>query len=195
MDRLTNNSDLIVRRLHPGERKEIGNHLLRLDEDFRRTRFFATVSDCFIRDHAENIFNNNGLVCGAFLDGELRGVAELRQTSPGWPSIAEAAFSVETGWQSLGIGDALFDYLFAMAQNRGIGTIRMNCLNENTRMRHLATKHHARLKSGRDGIEADLRTFWPTAASLLKEILGETRGYMRAFFGKRRVDQSEGLVA
>lgn len=32
MDRLTNNSDLIVRRLHPGERKEIGNHLLRLDE-------------------------------------------------------------------------------------------------------------------------------------------------------------------
>lgn len=58
----------------------------------------------------------------------------------------------------------------------------MMCLKESSRMRHLATKHHALLRSNYDAVDAVLQSYWPTPASMVAEILGETRGYAHRLF-------------
>ncbi|MGJ8570836.1 MAG: hypothetical protein ACSHXI_09065 [Hoeflea sp.] len=76
----------------------------------------------------------------------------------------------------------MFERMFAMAQNRGVRTIQMMCLKENSRMRHLAAKHHALLRNDQDANDAVLHPYWPTPASVLEEIVGETRGYTHRLF-------------
>lgn len=109
---------------------------------------------------------------------------ELRGLFHSWPATTEAAFSVEAEWQSIGIGDALFEQMFAMAQNRGVGKIQMMCLKENSHMRHLAVKHNARLAVDVDVVEAILYPNWPTPVSISVEIIAETRGYSYLAFGQ-----------
>ena len=174
--------DIPVSRLYAANQDSICDHFLRLDIRSRRARFCGAVSDGGILDYAQNIFRGDSIVCGASVDGQLRGIVELRGVFHSWRSTTEAAFSVELDWQSIGIGDALFERMFAMARNRGVRTIQMMCLKENSRMRHLATKHHALLRNERDAVEAVLHPFWPTPASVVEEIVGETRGYARRLF-------------
>jgi GNAT superfamily N-acetyltransferase len=169
--------DILVSRLYAANQDNICDHFLRLDIRSRRARFCGAVSDGGILKYAENIFRNDSIVCGASVDGQVRGIVELRGVFHSWPSTAEAAFSVELDWQNIGIGDALFERMFAMAQNRGVRTIQMMCLKGNSRMRHLATKHHALLRNDQDAAEAVLHPYWPTPASMVEEIVGEARSY------------------
>ena len=53
-------------------------HLLRLDLQSRRSRFAGAVSDQFLRDYAELAFSIDVIIHGFFVDGVLRGAAELR---------------------------------------------------------------------------------------------------------------------
>jgi GNAT superfamily N-acetyltransferase len=174
--------DILVSRLYAANQDSIRDHFLRLDIRSRRARFCGAVSDDGILDCAQNIFRNDSIVCGASVDGQLRGIVELRGVFHSWRSTTEAAFSVKLDWQNIGIGDALFERMFAMAQNRGVRTVQMICLKENSRLRHLATKHHALLRNGHDSVEAVLHPYWPTPASLVEEIVGETRGYAHRLF-------------
>ena len=175
--------DLIVRRLHRGDQADICDHFLRLDGTARRARFCGAVSNEAVLAYAHKVFRPNSIVCGAFIDAQLRGLGELRGLFRGWPTTAEAAFSVETKWQNIGIGDALFERMFAMAQNRGVREIQMLCLKENGRMQTLAFKHHARLSVDQDAIAAVLHPGRPTPGSIATEIIGETIGYSHLFFG------------
>ena len=174
--------DILVSRIYAANQENIRDHFLRLDFGSRRARFCRAVSDDGILEYAQNIFRGDSIVCGASVDGQLRGIVELRGVFHSWRSTTEAAFSVEPAWQNIGIGDALFERMFAMAQNRGVRTIQMMCLKENSRMRHLATKHNALLRSEHDVIEAVLHPYWPTPASVLKEIVGETKGHAHRVF-------------
>ena len=169
--------DILVSRIYAANQENIRDHFLRLDFGSRRARFCGAISDYRISKYAKNIFRSDSIVCGAFVDGRLCGVVELRGVFQTWPSNAEAAISVELDWQNVGIGDALFERIFAMAQTRGVRTIRMMCLKENSRMRHLATKHHALLRNDQDTIEAVLRPHWATLTSVMEEVVGETRSY------------------
>ncbi|WP_108815105.1 GNAT family N-acetyltransferase [Loktanella sp. Alg231-35] len=171
-----------VCRLSAASQKSICDHFQRLDLTSRWARFCGAISDEDVLKYAQNIFRHNAVVCGALVEGQLRGVVELRGLFQSWPSTAEAAFSVEPDWQNIGIGDALFERMFAMARNRGVRTIQMICLKENSRMRHLAAKHDAQLHYDQDATEAILRPFWPTPASLMEEIVGETRSYAHRLF-------------
>lgn len=171
-----------VCRLSAASQSSICDHFQRLDPTSRRARFCGAISDDAVLKYAQNIFRHDAIVCGAFVEGQVRGVVELRGLFRSWPSTAEAAFSVEPDWQNIGIGDALFDRMFAMAQNRGVRTIQMICLKENSRMRHLAAKHDARLHFNQDATEAVLHPYWPTPASVIEEIVGETRGYALRLF-------------
>jgi|TARA_B110000908_G_scaffold133529_1_gene157505 GNAT superfamily N-acetyltransferase len=174
--------NVLVRRLYTANQDNVRDHFLRLDIQSRRARFCGAVSDNRILEYAQNIIRCDSIVCGASVEGQLRGIVELRGVFHSWPTTTEAAFSVESDWQNMGIGDALFERMFAMAKNRGVRTIQMICLRENSRMRHLATKHHALLRNDEDTIEAVLHPYWPTPASLLQEIVGETKGYAHRLF-------------
>ena len=169
-----------IRRLWAVDQEAILSHLLSLDSETRRIRFAGTISDQGIEDYASGILRYDSVICGAFIDGKLRAIAELRGLMNGWPTSAEAAFSVEPAWQNRGIGDTLFDHILAIAQNRSVKTLYMICLRENERMKHLAVKHKAQLEYHPGEVEAHLDTHWPTPFSMVREIAGETRGLTSA---------------
>ena len=84
-----------VRKLWFGETTSYRDHLLRLDPDSRQRRFSGGVSDDFIARHAQTIDEVGVVVHGFFIDGVLRGAAELRPLGGPFAYQAEAAFSVE----------------------------------------------------------------------------------------------------
>lgn len=174
--------DLVVRRVHSGDQNDICDHFLRLDVGSRRSRFFGAVSDAGVLKYARNVIRYDSVAGGAFVGGQLRGLVELSGLFHSWPSTAEAAFSVETDWQNIGIGDALFEQMFAMAQNRRVRTVQMTCLKENSHMRHLAAKHNARLFFDADAVEAVLYPNSPTPGSIAKEMIAQTREYSHVLF-------------
>jgi GNAT superfamily N-acetyltransferase len=134
-----------IRKLSVGEAPFYRAHLLRLDAESRRNRFNGTVSDAYIRGFAESSNLADAVIHGFFLDGVLRGVAELR---PLPACEAEVALSIEKDWQGHGVGAALLERTLIAARNREIKTLHLTCLVENLRMRHLARQFNAELKVG-----------------------------------------------
>ncbi|WP_299637433.1 hypothetical protein [uncultured Ruegeria sp.] len=175
--------DPVVRRLRFGDQNDICEHFLQFDNQTRRARFCGAVSNKGVLSYAQNVLRYDGIACGAFVCGQLRGLAELRGLFHSWPATTEPAFSVEAEWQSIGIGDALFEQMFAMVQNRGVGTIQMMRLKKNGHMRHLAVKHNARLVVDADVVEAILYPNWPTPVSIAVEIFAETSRCSYLAFG------------
>lgn len=165
-----------IRRLWPMDQPAVLDHFLSLDRDIRHMRFGGGVGDGFLRDYADDVLKVGSVIFGAFPDGELRAVGELRGLLDAWPVRAEAAFSVERVWQDRGIGDALVTRVIAAAQNRSVNTLNMICLPENRKMQHLAMKHHAVLDLSVDEVEARLDPPWPTPSSLAEEFAGEAQG-------------------
>ncbi|WP_282027873.1 GNAT family N-acetyltransferase [Ruegeria faecimaris] len=180
-DRRTS-QDLVVRRLGFGDQDKICDHFLRLDVQTRRARFCGAVDDNGVLSYAQNILRYNSIACGAFVWGQLRGLVELRGLFHSWPSKPEVALSVEAEWQGIGIGDALFRQMYAMAQNRGVRTIQMMCLKENRHMRYLAAKHNARFVADADVVESVLHPNWPTPTSIAIEIFAEIRAHSHLLF-------------
>lgn len=175
----TPNFDVTIRKLWKHDQEAVNDHFLRLDQDSRRLRFGSFVDDSNLNKYTEQLLSFDSVIFGAFCDGKLRAVAELRGLFHSWPMSAEAAFSVERGWQDHGIGEALFNRLVSAAQNRGVKKLNMLCLRDNDRMRHLASKHHAVLEFHTGEVEATLAPPWPTAFSLTEEFVGETKNFAR----------------
>lgn len=171
-----------IRRLWAPDTPELIDHFLRLDAETRRLRFGGVVSDRFVRDYSTHILSDGSVVFGAFPDGALRGIAELRGVLDSKPRCAEAALLVEPAWQDGGIGDALLNRLIAAAQNRGIHKLCMMCLRENRRMQNLAKKHNAHLEVDIENVEAALAPPWPTPMSMFEEVFGDTRSYIYTMF-------------
>src|SRR5205085_2862091 len=117
-----------IRKLWPAQSENYRDHLLRLDAQSRRSRFGGAVADEFIRNYVELSRNLDGVVHGFFVDGTLRGAAELRPLGPRFGNEAEAAFSIEQPWQSNGVGTALLERTLLAARNRAIKHLHMACL-------------------------------------------------------------------
>jgi hypothetical protein len=94
----------VFRKLSAAERGKLRDHLLRLSRPDRVLRFFGALSDAAVAAYCDDIDWDRGYVIGCFIDGTLRGVAELRFDGSTWPTRVEAAVSVETEWQDHGIG-------------------------------------------------------------------------------------------
>jgi hypothetical protein len=86
----------VIRKLWISEAEDYRDHLLRLDVDSRRNRFAGAVSDDFVRDYAALSFGIDAVIHGFFIDGTLRGAAELRPIGAPLMREAEAAFSIES---------------------------------------------------------------------------------------------------
>jgi hypothetical protein len=89
----------VIRKLWLGEADRYRDHLLRLDAESRHSRFGGGVSDEFIRNYVGTTFGLSAVVHGFFVDGVLRGAAELRPLGPAFAREAEAALSIESDWQ------------------------------------------------------------------------------------------------
>lgn len=167
---------ITIRRLWPAESGLFRAHFDRLDETARANRFGGAVHGSFIDAYVRSAFAGNGLVYGAFVEGNLHGVGELKLISTSYPWSAEAAFSVEPEFQHRGIGDALMERLIAVARNRGISAMDLWCRTSNSTMRHLADRHGADLEFLGEEAHGRLTMPFPTPSSLIEEFFGEAMG-------------------
>jgi len=86
--------DGVIRKLWIDRAGPYRDPLLRLDAESRRNRFGGAVSDEFIHKYIALPIGLDAVIHGYFVDGVLRGVAELRPLGPGLTDEAEAAFSM-----------------------------------------------------------------------------------------------------
>ncbi len=163
-----------IRKLWPGETDAYRDHLLRLDHESRHRRFSGAVADEVIARHAATANGLGVVVYGFFVDGVLRGAAELRQSGSLFSHEAEAAFSIEQPWQSHGVGTGLLERTLLSARNRGIKSLRMDCLAENRRMQQLARKFDAEFSFDFGSVVGEVDPPRSTALSLLREVMADT---------------------
>ena len=132
-----------IRKLWDGETDAYRDHLLRLDPESRRNRFSGSIADEAIRSFAATARGPDVIVHGFFVDGVLRGAADLHIVRPLDLRLAEAAFSIERPWQSRRVGSALLERTLLSARNRGVKQVQVSCLPQNKRMQQLARKFEA----------------------------------------------------
>lgn len=172
----------LIRRLWTPDLPVVVDFFVRLNPSTRRSRFGAAVNDRYVAKYAQGIIRVDAVVYGAFVAGQLCGVAELRGLTYSWHREAEIGIVVEPARQDEGVGDALLGRIIAAAQNRRVKTVHMICLPENKRMQSLARKHKAVLAYDCDNVEARLDPPWPTPVSLVQEMLVDPRSYLHAVF-------------
>ena len=170
----------VIRKLWIGEAGKYRDHLLRLDAQSRHSRFGGGVSDEFIENYVATTLGLNAVIHGYFVDGVLRGAAELRSLGPAFARQAETAFSIEAAWQSLGVGSALLERTLLAARNRGIKTLHMACLADNRRMQELARKFAAELTFDFGGVVGEVAAARPTPLSVLREAIADGHGFATA---------------
>src|SRR5262245_37757186 len=105
-----------IESLSPQNMHLLPEHLLRLEIESRRSRFGHAASDRLVLDYAARIDCSNTAVLACFIDGQMRGAAELRSLDATWCATAEAAFSIERPWQGRGLGTALMSRVIATAR-------------------------------------------------------------------------------
>lgn len=170
----------VIRKLWIGETTRYRDHMLRLDPGSRHSRFAGGVSDEFICRYVELSNTLDTVVYGFFLDGIMRGAAELRLLGNNLPRQAEAAISVEKRWQSHGVGSALLRHILLAARNRRIRLLHMACLAENQRMQQLARKFDAELSFDFGNVVGEVESSRPTPLSLMRELMTDSHGFATA---------------
>jgi GNAT superfamily N-acetyltransferase len=172
----------LIRKLWIGEAEDYRDHLLRLDAESRRNRFAGTVSDEFVRGYADLSFGIDAVIHGFYVEGTLRGAAELRPIGTPMTREAEAAFSIEKPWQSHGVGSMLLERTLLAARNRGLKFLHLACLADNKRMQQLARKFDAELSFDFSSVVGEVAAPRPTPLSLMREILADGHGFATAMF-------------
>jgi GNAT superfamily N-acetyltransferase len=171
-----------IRKLWIGETDAYRDHLLRLDPESRHRRFSGAMADEVIARHAATANNIGVVVHGFFVDGVLRGAAELRQNGSLFSHQAEAAFSIEQPWQSHGVGTELLERTLLSARNRGINSLRMDCLAENKRMQQLARKFDAEFSFDFGSVTGEVDPPRSTLLSLLREVMADSHAITARVF-------------
>lgn len=172
----------VYRKLVPAELIAWSDHLKRLSPEARQARFSGTVSDETIEAYCRKIEWLTTVLVGAFVDGTLRGVAELRSLEPGTGWRAEVAVTVEDAWQDHGLGTELLRRAVVYARNRGLKSLYMICLTDNRRMQAIARKLEGQLSFEGSQVEADIAMPFPTQLTLLAEVLGDGAAFAAAFW-------------
>jgi len=162
-------AQISFRKLWANDASALRAHLLRLDPESRRMRFGTPVTDYFIDHYAQNALGSHSISHGYFVDGVLRGVAELRGFRAVTGGEAEAAFSVEKDFQNKGIGTELFGRTVLAARNRGISRLFVNFLSQNARMQAIAKKFDAVLTFDSDGVQGKIDAPRANPLSMWKE--------------------------
>jgi GNAT superfamily N-acetyltransferase len=169
-----------IRKLWIGETDQYRDHLLRLDPISRRNRFSGAISDDFIGRYVGISNCLDAVIHGFFVDGTLRGAAELRPLGAVLPQEAEVAFSIEASWQSHGVGTALLERTLLAARNRGFKLLHMACLADNRRMQQLAGKFSAELTFDYGSVVGEVEAPFATPLSLMREIVSDAHGFATA---------------
>ncbi len=171
----------VLQKLGSLDRSHIEAHLLRLEAADRQMRFCGMVSDQSICTYSEQIDWSETNVLWCFVDGELRGMAELKVA--GFAATAELAITVEQSFQNKGIGTALLRRMLTIARNRFVARVYIICVLENRRMQQVARKLQADLVFREGEVEGSIWPSVPTYLSLIEEASMDGQALWRAIFG------------
>lgn len=180
------------RKLTAGDARRFGEHMVRLEADDRRSRFAGTVSDREIHRYCASLDWSQSIIVGFFDEGAIRAAVELRLAPDG--RSAEAAFSVERGFQGKGIGTALMRRIVTVAQNLGIEKLAVFCLPENWRMRALLARFDAQSEVSIEEVSSSIRLRRADALSLAQETIDDSSGYLPVLFAHWYTDMIGALV-
>lgn len=175
-----------IRSLAPAHRPRIQTHLLALSERDRYLRFGYAATDeqikryvdglNFERDEVFGVFNRRlVLVALAHLayppEEPADGTVIPMQT--GNAIAAEFGGSVSEHLRGRGFGARLFEHAMLHARNRGIDTLFIHALSENTPMLRIARKAGATVHRAGSESDAYLKLPPETLASHMEELVGE----------------------
>ncbi len=167
-----------IRSLGARHRHRITAHLCALDERSRYLRFGYAASDAQIHRYVDLIDFEQDEVFGIFNRRlELIALAHLahRDAGParGREAASEFGVSVLPKARRRGFGRRLFEHAMLHARNRGVHTIFIHALSENTAMLKLAKGAGAIVE--REGSESEARLKLPpdSFVSHLDELLGD----------------------
>lgn len=153
------------------------SHLKRLTPEDRRSRFQFPITDAQIDEHVAHFLEGGGHVIGWYIDGELRGAAEVAIFEDG--KTAEAAFEVEGPWRGQGVGRELVNRALLWARNRGVETLLIHTTRQNTAMLRAAKRSGATFEfdlADADGFITAPHANW---RSYLREARFEEQGVIR----------------
>ncbi|MBV8503198.1 MAG: GNAT family N-acetyltransferase [Paucibacter sp.] len=147
-----------IRPLATRHRRRIGEHLLALSERDRFLRFGYQASDEQVLKYVDRLDFKRDELLGIFNRRlELVAMAHLAYSPapqrPGQPAMAEFGVSVSARARGKGLGQRLFDHATLHARNRGIQTLFIHALSENTPMLRIARRAGALVE--RDGSESE----------------------------------------
>jgi len=144
-----------IRSLADRHRTRILAHLLALGERDRYLRFGYAASDEQVARYVEQLDFDHDEVFGIFNRRlELIAMAHLAYLASGAAPrpAAECGVSVAKQARGRGYGDRLFDHAALHARNRGVDSLLVHALSENTAMLRICRNAGARIE--RDGPES-----------------------------------------
>jgi len=144
-----------IRSLADRHRPRILGHLLALDERDRYLRFGYAANDEQIGRYVDQLDFDHDEVFGIFNRRlELIAMAHLAYLASSAAPRPAAEFGVSVARQARGrgYGDRLFDHAALHARNRGVDSLLVHALSENTAMLRICRNAGARIE--RDGPES-----------------------------------------
>ena len=165
-----------IRSLGPRHRERITAHLLALDVSDRFLRFGYPATDAQISKYVDMLDFEQDEVFGIFSRRlELIAMAHLAHAAatPAGSTASEFGVSVLPHARTRGFGRRLFEHAMLHARNRGVETLFIHALSQNTAM--LAIARNAGATVVREGSESEARLRLPpdTLASHVDELVGE----------------------
>jgi RimJ/RimL family protein N-acetyltransferase len=186
-----------IRSLAPRHRPRILSHLLAMGERDRYLRFGYMANDAQIGRYVDLLDFDRDEVFGVFDRRlELVAMAHLAYLEPAESKlpIAEFGASVAMHLRGRGYGERLFDHGALHARNRGIDTLLVHALSENTAMLRIARNAGARVE--RDGPESQA---WVKLAreSLSSRVEAMVEGHAADidYSLKRQAQRVDGFIA
>lgn len=188
-----------IRSLGPRHRDRIAAHLLSLEVSDRYLRFGYAASDAQISKYVDMLDFEHDEVFGIFSRRlKLIAMAHLAHSvvapADKAAAVSEFGVSVLPKSRSRGFGRRLFEHAMLHARNRGVGTLLIHALSENTAMLKIARRAGATVV--REGSESDAWLELPpdTFASHIDELV-EQRAAELDYRFKVRVRQVGGLLS
>jgi len=168
-----------IRSLAPRHRSRITAHLTSLDDGDRYLRFGYPATDAQIAKYVDLLDFDQDEVFGIFNRRlELIALAHLAYgtqlpDAEGAGRMAEFGVSVLPKARGRGFGARLFEHAMLHARNRGVQTLFIHALSENTAMLKIARNAGATVE--RDGPESEawLRLPPDTLASQVEQVVGD----------------------
>lgn len=166
-----------IRSLSPRHRDRIAAHLLSLPERDRYLRFGYAAGDAQVQRYVDGLDFDRDEVFGVFNRRlvliALAHLAYPRPDQAAGPKAAEFGGSVLPTVRGRGYGARLFEHAMLHARNRGLDTMFIHALSENTTMLHIARRAGAVVQRDGSESEAFLKLPHETLASRVEQWVGE----------------------